>query len=115
MKIVGHLPVAQGDLYIRRVDQLPKGVDAVSSEGGKVIVGHSETGHHHVMTADRTTMYRLPEEIYSCFLVVREADELRHLRSFDTHESYQLPPGTYEVRRQRERAHVPEGWRRAQD
>jgi hypothetical protein len=35
------------------------------------------------------------------------------MRSFDTHETLNIPPGIYEVRRQRE--YVPEGWRKAQD
>ena len=38
---------------------------------------------------------------------------LEHLRTFDTHETLAIPPGVYELRRQREA--VPEGWRRAQD
>jgi hypothetical protein len=105
---------AQGELYITRHDgPIPAGAVAVPAEGGHVIVGHSETGHHHVMTAERTTMYRLPEEIYELFLVVSAPDELTHLRSFDTHESIAFDPGMYRVRRQRE--YTPEGWRRAAD
>lgn len=108
------LPVAQGDLYILApIDKLPDGASAVPPVNGKVIVGHSETGHHHVLDATRTTMYRLPDELYECFLVVRETDELRHLRPFDTHETIQLDPAIYPVRRQRE--YIPEGWRAAQD
>jgi len=38
---------------------------------------------------------------------------LEHLRSFDTHETIKIPPGIFEIRRQRE--WVPEGWRRIQD
>ncbi len=104
---------AQGDLYWMKVPALPDRVVADKAERGHVIVGHSETGHHHVMDARWTTMYRLPEELYECFLVVTEVDELQHLRSFDTHETWQFQPGIYRVRRQRE--YVPEGWRRAVD
>jgi hypothetical protein len=110
---LGKRPIAQGELYIRRVDRLPDGVVEVAPVNGHVIVGHSETGHHHVMDAARTTMYRLPEEIYECFLVVSEADALTHLRAFATHEPILHPPGVYQVRRGRE--YVPEGWRPQQD
>ena len=66
-----------------------------------------------MLDADTVTMSRLPDSIMDCFLVVREPTELRHLRSFDTHESILFRPGTYHVRRQRE--HTPEGWRRVED
>ena len=62
----------------------------------------------------KTTLYRLPEEIYECFLVVDGGSAtLEHERSFDTHETIEFSPGTYRIRRQRE--HTPEGYRRAAD
>jgi hypothetical protein len=104
---------AQGELLIIRIDALPANLVRVPAENGYLIVGHSETGHHHVMDATHTEMYRLPEEIYECFLVVTEATALEHLRPFDTHEPLLHTPGTYCVRRQRE--YVPEGFRPAID
>lgn len=93
---------AQGELHIVRVDQLPEGLAVVPASNGHIIVGHSETGHHHVMDVERTTMYRLPEAIYEWFLVVKEEDELKHLRPFDTHETIQFTPGVYRVHAGRE-------------
>lgn len=104
---------AQGDVYFERIAELPAGAVAVAPEGEHVIVAHSETGHHHVMDRKAVTMYRLPEEIYECFLVVKEPAVLEHRRSFDTHEPIQFEPGTYRVRRQRE--YVAEGFRRVED
>src|SRR6266566_9299183 len=106
---------AQGDLYIRRISSLPRGLIQQAPENGVYVIGHSETGHHHVMDADTVEMYRLPDEIYECFLVVKEPTALRHLRSWDTHEDILHEPGLYQVRRQRERAYTPGSWRRAQD
>ena len=113
MKIYRDGPVAQGELYIRRIDTIPPGLEPVAAEGGHTILGHSETGHHHVMDARTTTLYRLPEEIYELFLVATEDTPLTHLRDFDTHEPIMFPAGNYVVRRQRE--YTPEGWRRAAD
>lgn len=104
---------AQGDVVITRVADIPAGVIPVPPDDGQVIVAHSETGHHHVMDASTVTMYRLPEELYECFLVVTAPTPLRHLRSFHTHEDLLHEPGIYRVRRQQE--YVPEGWRRAAD
>lgn len=104
---------AQGDIYVRRIDKLPKEAIEVPAEGEHVVVTHSETGHHHVMERRAVTMYRLPDEIYDCFLVVNEPTTLDHLRPHDTHESIKFEKGTYHVRRQRE--HTPEGFRRVED
>lgn len=104
---------AQGDLYIVRIDAIPANAIAVPPENGRNVVGHSETGHHHVMDAATTTLYRLPEELYECFLVVSAPTALEHLRPYDTHEPILHQPGIYRVRHQRE--YVPEGWRRAAD
>lgn len=106
---------AQGDLLLIRVATIPPAARPVAIDGDELVVAHSETGHHHVLDAANVTMYRLPEEIYECFLAVREPTALRHLRPFDTHESILVEPGSYRVRRQRERAYTPEGWRRAAD
>jgi len=105
---------AQGDILITRIDKLPGGLVPIAPEdGGRVIVTHSETGHHHVMLAERTKAYRLPDSIMDIFLAVEQGDTLEHLRPNDTHESIQFGPGLYHVRRQRE--YVPEGFRRVED
>jgi len=107
-------PVAQGELFILPpIEALPAGAVRVEPENGVVIVGHSETGHHHVMDADIVEMYRLPDDILKCFIVVKEATTLVHLREHDTHEPIMFEPSIRPVRRQRE--FVPEGWRRAAD
>ena len=114
-KIVTTRPAFQGDVMLIRVDTLPAGLVPVAAENGRLIVTHSETGHHHVIEARPTvTMYRLPEEIYEAFIVVDgEPATLEHLRPHDTHEALSLTPGIYQVRRQRE--YVAEGFRPAAD
>lgn len=105
---------AQGDIYIRRIDKLPEGTVVVPPERGRVIVTHSETGHHHVMEAECVELRKLPDSIMDCFLVVKDGGaDLEHLRPTDTHEAIHFAPGVYHVRRQRE--HTPEGWRRVED
>lgn len=104
---------AQGDIRIERIDDLPLGAVPVAPDGGKVIVTHSETGHHHVMDAATVTMHRLPDSIMDCLLVVSAPTPLEHLRAHDTHEPIMFAAGTYRVRRQRE--YTPEGFRRVED
>ena len=104
---------AQGDVYFQRVGKLPEGVVPVAAVKGKLVVTHSETGHDHVMDADGVTMYRLPDSIMDCFLVVEKSATLEHLRPHDTHEAIKFGEGIYHVRRQRE--YTPEGWRWVED
>lgn len=104
---------AQGDIYIKRISALPAEAIEVKPEDGKVIVTHSETGHHHVMDAEAVKMYRLPDSIMDCLLVVKKPTALEHLRQHDTHQAILFEKGTYHVRRQRE--YTPEGFRRVED
>lgn len=113
MKTVTERPSFQGDICIRRVDTIPAGLTVGTAENGRYILAHSETGHHHVVQTRGAQMLIDQTNAFIAYLDVAEPTVLEHLRSFDTHESYLLEPGKYEVRRQRE--HVPEGWRRAAD
>jgi hypothetical protein len=104
---------AQGDVYIRRIDKLPNGLVPHNPEKGRVIVAHSETGHHHTMLAEHVTAYRSPDSLMDLFLKVKAPTALEHHREFDTHEPILFDTGYFHVRRQRE--YTPEGWRRVED
>lgn len=99
---VSEKPVAQGDLLIRKIDSLPDNVLPAPPEDGMHILAHSETGHHHAVKEGKgVEHYRAANDNLVAYLVVNnESAELEHMRSFDTHESYRLPPGIYELRRQ---------------
>ena len=108
---------AQGDFIIIRVNEIPANVVPMATRGNQIVVAHSETGHDHVMLAERVDAF-VPagldaKDVFELYLNVKEPTEINHLRSFDTHETLLVPPGNYQVRRQRE--YVPEGFRRAAD
>jgi len=108
---------AQGDLLIRKIDSIPSGATLVFPQEGQYIVAHSETGHNHVIEATQNVLLLETENPMIRYLLVEAADRtetlIRHLRSFDTHKTISIPPGNYEIRRQRE--YTPEGWRMVQD
>jgi hypothetical protein len=112
MRTVTKRPSFQGDVCIRRIDALPAGLVPAQAEKG-AFIAHSETGHHHVVKERGAQLLIDQTNAFIAYLDVAEPTTLEHLRSFDTHEPYHLPPGKYEIRRQRE--FVPEGWRRAAD
>lgn len=108
---------AQGEAFIRRVEDRPSDLSPLPPENGKHIVAHSETGHHHVMDATGVDLLErtkdVPEGLRILHLIVKEPTALEHLRSHDTHEAIMFEPGEYEVRLQRE--YTPEGYRRVAD
>mgnify|MGYP003418310599 FL=1 len=102
---------AQGELTIKRIGDVsngaapPDGYVNLSQEDGRLIIGHSETGHVHFMDnggVSVAVLDRPSEAMRILHLIVSEPKELKHMRSFDTHESLLIPPGVYEVRTARE-------------
>lgn len=107
---------AQGDCLIRRIDALPANIEPAIPEGAHHIMAHSETGHNHVIEADpeNVRVYNDPSDPLKAYLEVLATDvQLQHRRAHDTHETINVTPGKYEIRRQRE--YMPEGFRRAAD
>jgi hypothetical protein len=89
----------QGDVLLVPVDEIPKGLETVPREGGRLVLAHGEaTGHAHVIEGEATFLAEDLEELEQRFLAVEEEAELVH----DQHATITVPPGKYEVRRQRE-------------
>lgn len=122
---------AQGDMLIRVIDKLPDNVKLSETENGNFVLAHSETGHNHVVKAQKgVEFYQNDNDPFVAYLVIDhkkvEGDvQVKHLRDYDTHETISFFTGdtfskvkdkvkkVYEIRRQRE--YTPEGFRRAQD
>lgn len=109
------LVAAQGEITIYRIGDLdalagkvglwPVGFRPLDLEGGKLIIGHSETGHHHVMDPETTSaavMERPPQGMKILQMIVKSPTPLIHLRDHDTHDPVMLEPGIYEARIARE-------------
>jgi hypothetical protein len=88
---------AQGDLYFRRVKEIPATAKAAPKFDG--IVAHSETGHHHKFAKTQGLTYYTTNDPTVAYLRVESASCLDHHRPFDTHESFMFDVGTYELRR----------------
>lgn len=124
-------PIAQGEVLIWMAKYAPESVKNMVAnlknmknfelEKGKLILGHSETGHHHVLepveegvTIDKAAK-AFVDELNDTFIKLElfDACKIVHLRSNDTHGGFILPPGEY-IRGLREEQ-VVEGWRRVAD
>jgi hypothetical protein len=110
---------AQGELYIRRVKKVPAGCTAMKASDGKFVVGHSETGHHHVIAEKNASVMVLDrpssEGMRILYAILKDPSSLVHLRGHDTHETIDLEPGIYEIRIARDFDHYAELARQSAD
>jgi hypothetical protein len=111
-------PVAQGELLIIPCDKIAAGAKKVAPVEGQLVVGHSETGHHHVIDVlerPGTEMYEPANDEFTVFVkTCGTGADLKHLRPFDTHETVHLASDKiFMIKRQR--VATPDGWKKAQD
>lgn len=123
-------PVAQGEVLIWMKKYAPQSVLSATAglkfspmklEKDQLIVGHSETGHHHVLEPVRecvkisSVVQGLIDAANDSFMLLNATEEFKlvHLRGTDTHGAFVFPPGEY-IRGIREEQTV-EGWRRVAD
>lgn len=100
---------AQGEITVIRLGGVPRNKKltgaAMKAEGGNFVIGHSETGHHHVIEAKGASVSVLdkqPEGMRVLRAILENPTSLDHLRDYDTHDPIKLEPGLYEFRIGRE-------------
>lgn len=106
---------AQGDVYLKRVESFAHEGEEMEAENGQIILGHSETGHHHVIQEaigvraclhngnDAFRYLEVGDDVFTEYDGVRyHGVVLQHLRGVDTHGPIHVKPGKYVVKRQRE-------------
>ena len=86
------VPILHGENFLVPVDKMPKGL---VEKFNKYIVGHSETGHHHVLTSSAEFDTMLDKAVL--YIRLFEPAELVHQKSFDVHETVKVNPGIYKV------------------
>lgn len=124
-------PVAQGEVLVWMKKYAPeavlkalaglKNMQEMKLENGKMILGHSETGHHHVLepVREKITIDKAAQAFIDAAndtfieLTLHEDCKLVHLRGHDTHGTFVFPAGEY-IRGLREEQ-TPAGWVRVQD
>jgi len=105
-----------GEVVVIPIDALPEGIE-LEYEGKNHPIGHSETGHHHVLTADamvfnpvsavsNSTAYQFlckkiwgddstlwPEELVP--FKAKSGGQIVHQKSFDVHAPIDVLKGLY--------------------
>ncbi len=113
-----NLSAAQGEVNVRKIKALPSGLTKLKPENGILIVGHSESGHHHgfrsggVELMERTT--DVPAGMKILYAIIENPAELIQDAS-GPHETIGFEPGLYEFRISREFNPFTEEARRVAD
>lgn len=87
---------AQGEIRMFRVDEIPASAKPMAKENGHFIIGHSETGHHHVLEAERVAVFAdpdAPQGMTILYAILETPGSLNHLRGHDTHAPHAFEPG----------------------
>lgn len=110
---------AQGEVNSYRIDAVPEGCTPVQAENGLLIVGHSESGHHHGFRDDGsvTLLERtkdVPAGMRILYAIIEAPSELMH-DAGGAHEGLLHEPGIYELRISREYNPFLEEARRVKD
>lgn len=96
----------QGEIGIIRCDTPPDiaGAKEIPLEDGKLIVGHSESGHHHYVTAQKAKLYRVNAMLAYLYVADKVArfDHAKALSDESRHGSLETTGGWFEIRTKRE-------------
>jgi len=77
-----------------------KEVKGAVSQHGLFIVGHSESGHHHVL--ESKTDFNVIEDKDNLFLELFAPANLVHKKQQDKHRTLVVQPGKYQVKKKTE-------------
>jgi hypothetical protein len=123
-------PFSQGEVNIWMKKYAPKALlerigkikfVELKLENDQMILGHSETGHHHVLEPVNKAVHisKAAQAMIDSTndmmvdLKIMQDCQLIHMRGHDTHGGVIIPAGEY-IRGIREEQ-FPEGWRKVQD
>ena len=112
----GECTVVRADLL--NETELPPGAKKVEPDSqNRLLVAHSESGHHHYIDGGSAVLYETPNPLVKYLQVEMDSYSLlRHAKPVtakDRHTTQKIPGGLHRINIQRES--TPEGWRQVQD
>lgn len=84
--------IRHGEVMLLPVAKLPNGKTKGHTN---YIVGHSETGHHHVL--ESTTEFDVMLDNAMLYIQLYEPAQLVHKKTVDQHKTLTVPAGTYKI------------------
>ena len=94
-----NIPIIHGENVLLPVAKLPKGKKSTHKT---FIVGHSETGHHHVLEAEKASKFDIIIKGEDMYVSSKQVTNLVHKKTHDIHKTVKVQPGFYKVIRKNE-------------
>lgn len=96
----------QGEVRLQPINDIPECTTSpINAENGVIIVGESESHHHHVLEAEGVTVMErtsnVPEGMRILYAVVEKATVLKQTAG-NPHGAHSIPEGKYEISIKRE-------------
>ncbi len=85
-------PIRHGEVMLVPVKSIPEGA---RSEHTHYIVGHSETGHHHVLESKTGFEIFMEEATKALYVNVTGESKVVHQKTVDAHKTLPVAPGKY--------------------
>jgi hypothetical protein len=92
-------PIIHGENVLIPVGNIPEGK---TESHTSYIVGHSETGHHHVLEAEKQSPFDIIIVGEDMYISSKQVSSLVHKKSHDIHKTVVVEPGFYQVKRKTE-------------
>jgi hypothetical protein len=93
-KQVQHTRLQQGDVLIKRVDDLPAGCEIIEKDKLTLALGEA-TGHSHTVESQGAILFSFGTKKY---MTLKEPAVIKH----QEHKEFTVPAGTYEIDQVRE-------------
>lgn len=91
-------PIRHGEILLLPIDSAPPGT---AQKVNECIIGHSETGHHHVLESD-AEFDQIVAANGDLFVDLSAPTPLRHRKDHQQHRELSVPAGTWRVIRKTE-------------
>ena len=89
--------IRHGENLLIPIEEMPEG-----KKFKTYIVGHSETGHHHVLEGETAFEVFTDKDKQELYLRLFEPAKLVHKKAQDAHRTLNVPAGTFKVIRKQE-------------
>ncbi len=94
-----NIPIIHGENVLLPIESLPKGK---TTKHTSYIIGHSETGHHHVLEATKGQDFDIFVQDGEIYISSQFESSIVHKKTHDIHETLPVAPGIYKVNRKTE-------------
>lgn len=89
--------IRHGEVILKNISQIPKEAK-LKEEKAKLVVAHSETGHHHILETTDMSKIKVYTWNGETYLEVPEIAKLWHQKTGnDVHTEHTIAPSAYKV------------------